>query len=85
MEEASAAWTVLDDDRARAVIAAGDDCRSAQRRFLAGLLGLEGVSVETAVDLGMLARAYERLTDHAVEIADRVVFAVEGPRRVEAE
>jgi phosphate uptake regulator len=26
----------------------------------------------------MMARAYERLTDHAVEIAGRVVFAATG-------
>ena len=49
-----------------------------QRRFLGELLDLDDVPIEAAVDLGMMARAYERLTDHAVDIAGRVVFAATG-------
>ena len=60
------------------VIDASEPARVLQRRFLAELLRLENVPVEAAVDLGMAARAYERLTDHAVEIAGRVVFAATG-------
>ena len=74
----SGAWNVLDEGQARDVIQASQSSRLLQRRFLAQLLLLENVPVEAAVDLGMAARAYERLTDHAVEIAGRVVFAATG-------
>jgi len=67
------AWTVLDADAARAVIAGADSSRDFQRRYLTELFGLRDISVEGAVDLGLTARAYERLTDHAVEIAERVL------------
>ena len=75
---AAGAWDVLDEERALAVIGDADGSRLLQRRFLAELFGLTGVPVEAAVELGMLARAYERLTDHAVSIAGRVVFAATG-------
>ncbi|MQW76168.1 phosphate signaling complex protein PhoU [Nocardioides sp. dk4132] len=41
--------------------------------------------VEAAVDLALLGRYYERIADHAVSIARRVVFVVTGedPRSVE--
>lgn len=78
LEDANGAWIVLDEDQARSVIAAAGEARGLQRRFLAELLGLDGVPVDAAVDLGMAARVYERLTDHAVEIAGRVLFAVTG-------
>ena len=74
----SGAWNVLDEGQARDVIQASQSSRLLQRRFLAPLLLLENVPVEAAVDLGMAARAYERLTDHAVEIAGRIVFAATG-------
>ena len=74
----SGAWNVLDEGQARDVIQASQSSRLLQRRFLAQLLLLENVPVEAAVDLGMAARAYERLTDHAVEIASRVVWAASG-------
>jgi phosphate transport system protein len=78
LEDANGAWIVLDEDQARTVVAAAGEARDLQRRFLAELLGLDGVPVDAAVDLGMAARVYERLTDHAVEIAGRVLFAVTG-------
>jgi phosphate transport system protein len=34
--------------------------------------------VEAAVDLALLGRYYERIADHAVSVADRVVFVVTG-------
>ena len=42
--------------------------------------------VEAAVDIALLGRYYERIADHAVSIANRVVFVVTGedPRAVEA-
>ena len=78
LRRANAAWAVLDEGLAMGVIDASEPARVLQRRFLAELLRLENVPVEAAVDLGMAARAYERLTDHAVEIAGRVVFAATG-------
>jgi len=42
--------------------------------------------VEPAVDLALLGRYYERIADHAVSVANRVVFVVTGenPRSVSA-
>jgi phosphate transport system protein len=42
--------------------------------------------VEAAVDIALLGRYYERIADHAVSIANRVVFVVTGeyPTAVEA-
>ena len=42
--------------------------------------------VEAAVDVALLGRYYERIADHAVSVANRVVFAVTGenPRNVGA-
>ena len=34
--------------------------------------------VEAAVDLALLGRYYERIADHAVSVANRVVFVVTG-------
>jgi phosphate transport system protein len=34
--------------------------------------------VEAAIDLALLGRYYERIADHAVSVANRVVFAVTG-------
>ncbi|SFK34970.1 phosphate signaling complex protein PhoU [Geodermatophilus ruber] len=38
--------------------------------------------VETAIDITLLGRYYERFADHAVSVARRVVFLVTGERRV---
>ena len=42
--------------------------------------------VEAAVDIALLGRYYERIADHAVSVANRVVFVVTGeqPVRVDA-
>jgi len=42
--------------------------------------------VEAAVDIALLGRYYERIADHAVSVANRVVFVVTGqnPRSVDA-
>jgi phosphate transport system protein len=34
--------------------------------------------METAVDLTLLSRYYERFADHAVNVADRVIFLATG-------
>lgn len=38
--------------------------------------------VEAAVDLALLGRYYERIADHAVSVANRIVFVVTGHRPV---
>ena len=37
-----------------------------------------GLSIETAIDLTLLGRYYERYADHAVSVARRVYFLVTG-------
>ena len=78
LDLANQAWIGLDEALSHAVVESAEQCRSLQRQFLAELIGLHEVPVEVGVDLGMTARAFERLTDHAVEIAARVVFAATG-------
>ena len=39
--------------------------------------------VEAAVDCALLGRYYERIADHAVSVANRVVFVVTGDLPVE--
>jgi phosphate transport system protein len=41
--------------------------------------------VEPAIDIALLGRYYERIADHAVSIANRVVFVVTGELPVKAE
>ena len=36
--------------------------------------------VEAAVDIALLGRYYERIADHAVSVANRVVYIVTGER-----
>lgn len=38
--------------------------------------------VEAAIDLALLGRYYERIADHAVSVANRIVFVVTGQMRV---
>ncbi len=38
--------------------------------------------VEAAIDLALLGRYYERIADHAVSVANRIVFVVTGQKRV---
>ena len=81
LRRAEAAWMAMDATSAEAVVVGAAPVRSAHLDFFAALLRLTDVPMDAALDLGMTARAYERLTDHAVEIADRVEFAV-GARTV---
>jgi len=78
LAEANGAWSVLDEELARQVIVKASGCRDLHRRFLTELFGMSGVEVEAAVDLGMIARAYERMVDHIVDIAARVIYAETG-------
>ena len=55
-----------------------------RRRSFTQLLSEEWVhGVEAAVDVALLGRYYERIADHAVSVANRVVFVVTGEVPVE--
>jgi len=60
-----------------------DDMDRLQRQLFHALLqsGL-GDSTETAIDVTLVGRYYERLADHAVAVAGRVVFMVTGSHLV---
>lgn len=75
---AESAWATLDPEMAAEVERAAVEVRAGQTGFMSALLELDGVAMDAALDLAMVARAFERLTDHAVEVAERVGFAVSG-------
>lgn len=78
LEHAAHGYEVLDADLAGSVIASEGGVRESHRRFLRELFGLRDVPVESAVEMGVIARSYERIADHAVEIAHRVQFVALG-------
>ena len=83
LRQAETAWTGMDADLAEGVFDAARGVRAEQIQFSSALLGLREVPIDQALALGLVARAYERLVDHAVEIAERVQFAALGiPARV---
>jgi phosphate transport system protein len=56
-----------------------DEMDSLRRDTFRELLGADwGHGVEAAIDLALLGRYYERIADHAVSIANRVVYVVTG-------
>jgi phosphate transport system protein len=56
-----------------------DEMDKLRRSTFAELLSNEWThGVEAAVDLALLGRYYERIADHAVSVASRVVFVVTG-------
>lgn len=56
-----------------------------RRKTFADMLGADWTAgIEAAVDLALLGRYYERIADHAVTVASRVVFVVTGERPVSA-
>jgi phosphate transport system protein len=54
-----------------------------RRSFTELLSGEWSHGVEAAVDVALLGRYYERIADHAVSVANRVVFVVTGDLPVE--
>jgi len=65
---------------------ADDEMDQLRRRNFSELLGDHWPhGVEAAVDLALLGRYYERIADHTVSIADRVVFVVTGEHPGEEE
>jgi phosphate transport system protein len=73
---AAGAYAAIDDRLAMEVLQSDESVRSLHRRFLATLFLLQNAPVESAVEMGLIARSFERITDHALEIADRVRFVV---------
>ena len=55
-----------------------DDCFIRVRQWLVELIGKEPSSGETALDILMIAKYLERIADHAVNIAQWVIYSVSG-------
>jgi phosphate transport system protein len=80
---------IIDRDVDAAIALGRDDevMDQLRRRSFALVLSDEwSEGVEAAVDIALLGRYYERIADHAVSVANRVVFVVTGeqPARVDA-
>ncbi len=73
---------IIADRDVEAAIALGRDDEimdQLRRKSFAELLGDDWAhGVEAAVDIALLGRYYERIADHAVSVANRVVFVVTG-------
>ena len=68
-----------DIDEALALVSADEEMDQLRRNSFADLLSADwDHGVEAAVDVALLGRYYERIADHAVSIARRVVFLVTG-------
>ena len=71
--------TEQDVDAALRLAREDDEMDRLRRRSFRELLGGEWRhGVEPAVDLALLGRYYERIADHAVSVANRVVYVVTG-------
>ncbi len=68
-----------DIEGAAALATVEDEMDSLRAQMLRDLLGADwSHGVESAVDLALLGRYYERIGDHAVSMARRVVYLVTG-------
>lgn len=68
-----------DVEAALALAASDEEMDELRQTTFIELLGGEWPhGVEAAVDIALLGRYYERIADHAVSLANRVVFAVTG-------
>lgn len=75
------AFVAGDDALARTVIAADDRVDAlfdAVKRDLLTLIQQKGIGAEPALDTLMAAKYFERIGDHAVNVAEWVVYAVTG-------
>ncbi|MGV1007124.1 MAG: phosphate signaling complex protein PhoU [Dermatophilaceae bacterium] len=66
------------DVEAAVTLESDDDAMDELHRRLFTLIVGGGLPTETAVDLTLLGRYYERFADHAVSVARRVVYLVTG-------
>lgn len=82
IESAARIVAERDVDAAADLEVEDDQMDSAHRALLRELLGDEwNLGVEPAVDMALIGRYYERIGDHAVSMARRVVFLVTGEMR----
>lgn len=75
---AAAAYATLDSETAHRLPAEDDLMDELHRQLLHELFEASGGPVASIVELGLIARFYERVADHAVVIAERVLFVVDG-------
>jgi phosphate transport system protein len=74
-----------DVDQAEALRQDDEEMDRLRRSTFTELLSEEwSAGIEAAVDLALLGRYYERIADHAVSVAGRVVFVVTGEKPVSA-
>ncbi|MBC9001746.1 phosphate signaling complex protein PhoU [Micromonospora aurantiaca (nom. illeg.)] len=59
-----------------------DEVDAAQARLLAMLVSSWPYGIESAIDLALVGRYYERYADHAVNVARQVVYLVTGTIRL---
>jgi phosphate transport system protein len=78
LERARGSYVVLDRSSADKVATGALEVHDMQGRFVTALFGLRDAAVEPVVELGLIARFFERVSDHAVEIARRVAFVADG-------
>ena len=74
---AAGAYASLDAETASRLPARDDEMDGLHRDLLRELFESRG-PVASVVELGLIARFYERIADHAVVIAERVRFVVDG-------
>jgi phosphate transport system protein len=68
-----------DVDTARELPVDDDEMDLLHRRLFSSLLDKKAeYSVETAIDVTLIGRYYERFADHAVSVSKRLVFLVTG-------
>jgi phosphate transport system protein len=71
--------TTRDTEMAMQVEKDDDEMDDLHKKVISAIVNQSsGVSIETAIDLTLLGRYYERYADHAVSVARRVYFLVTG-------
>ena len=70
--------TTRDTDMALQVEKDDDEMDDLHRKVISGIISNGLITVESAIDLTLLGRYYERFADHAVAVARRVYFLVKG-------
>jgi phosphate transport system protein len=81
--KAATVITTLDVEAAAALEAEDDLMDTLHRQLFGALLSEDWPhGIETAIDVTLLGRYYERFADHAVSVARRVVYLVTGERPV---
>lgn len=83
VSESIDAFVKKDDAMAQAVIAYDDvvdDCFDRVKNLLIGRFSQPGIDGEQTIDLLMVAKYFERIGDHAVNIAKWVVFSITGSK-----